>query len=219
MTPPPDLSPAEDADALAAEYVLGVLSFEDRLAAETRLKSDDDFGYRVARWVMHFEALNDAYESTPAPNLMPQIEERIFGRQQVKKRNWWGFIAGAGAAAALAVAVILVLPSQSVKPELTASLAADAQILAFNASYVDGTLTLARTSGTDAVSGRDYELWVIVGEAAPVSLGVINAATTSLSLDALAPGSVLAITLEPAGGSPTGGPTGPVLISGVITAT
>ena len=219
MTPPPDLSPAEDADALAAEYVLGVLSFEDRLAAETRLKSDDDFGYRVARWVMHFEALNDAYESTPAPNLMPQIEERIFGRQQVKKRNWWGFIAGAGAAAALAVAVILVLPSQSVKPELTASLAADAQILAFNASYVDGTLTLARTSGTDAVSGRDYELWVIVGEAAPVSLGVINTATTSLSLDALAPGSVLAITLEPAGGSPTGGPTGPVLISGVITAT
>ena len=219
MTPPPDLSPAEDADALAAEYVLGVLSFEDRLAAETRLKSDDDFGYRVAQWVMHFEALNDAYESTPAPNLMPQIEERIFGRQQSKKRNWWGFIAGAGAAAALAVAVILVLPSQSVKPELTASLAADAQILAFNASYVDGTLTLARTSGTDAVSGRDYELWVIVGEAAPVSLGVINAATTSLSLDALAPGSVLAITLEPAGGSPTGGPTGPVLISGVITAT
>ena len=219
MTPPPDLSPAEDADALAAEYVLGVLSFEDRLAAETRLKSDDDFGYRVARWVMHFEALNDAYESTPAPNLMPQIEERIFGRQQVKKRNWWGFIAGAGAAAALAVAVILVLPSQSVKPELTASLAADAQILAFNASYVDGTLTLARTSGTDAVSGRDYELWVIVGEAAPVSLGVINTATTSLSLDALAPGSVLAITLEPAGGSPTGGPTGPVLITGVITAT
>lgn len=219
MTPPPDLSPAEDADVLAAEYVLGVLSFEDRLAAETRLKSDDDFGVRVARWVLHFEALNDEYESTPAPNLLPQIEARLFGRQQSKKRSWWGFIAGAGAAAALAVAVVLVLPSQSSKPELTASLAADAQTLAFNASYADGILTLARTSGTDAVAGRDYELWVIVGEAAPVSLGVINAATTSLSLDALAPGSVLAITLEPAGGSPTGGPTGPVLISGVITAT
>ena len=220
MTAPLDLSPVEDADALAAEYVLGVLSFEERLAAEARLKSDEDFAGRVAGWVLHFEALNDEYASVPAPNLMPQIEDRIFGRlQQTKKRSWWGFLAGAGVAAALAVAVVLVLPSAPSVPSLTASLAADAQTLAFNASYSDGTLTLARTSGADAVSGHDYELWLIVGDAAPVSLGLIKDAKTTLSLAALAPGAVLAVSLEPTGGSTTGAPTGPVLITGVIAAT
>ena len=218
MTAPLDLSPDEDADALAAEYVLGVLAFEDRLAAEARLKSDEDFADRVAGWVLHFEALNDEYASVPAPNLMPQIEDRIFGRQQVKKRSWWGFIAGAGVAAALALAVVMVLPTPFGGPELTASLAADAQTLAFNASYSDGTLTLARTSGTEAASGHDYELWLIVGDAAPVSLGLIKDANTTLSLAALAPGAVLAVSLEPTGGSTTGAPTGPVLITGVIAA-
>lgn len=216
MTAPLDLSPSDDADVLAAEYVLGVLSFEDRLAADARLKSDEDFANRVAQWVTHFEVLNDDYASAPAPNLMPQIEARLFGRQQAKKRNWWGFIAGAGAAAALAVAALLVVPSPSSGPVLTASLAADAQVLAFNASYSAGTLTLARTSGVDAASGRDYELWLIVGDAAPVSLGLIKEAAVTLSLPALAPGAVLAISLEPAGGSTTGAPTGPVLITGVI---
>ena len=219
MTAPLDLSPAEDADALAAEYVLGVLSFEERLSVETRMKSDNDFSDRVAGWVLHFEALNDDYASVPAPNLMPQIEDRIFGRQQVKKRSWWGLIAGAGAAAALALTVVMVLPSAPAGPSLTASLAADAQALAFNATYSDGTLTLARTSGTNAASGRDYQLWLIVGDAAPVSLGLIKDATTTVSLAALAPGAVLAVSLEPTGGSTTGAPTGPVLITGVIAAT
>ena len=220
MTAPLDLSPSDDADMLAAEYVLGVLSLEDRLEVDARLKSDDDFANRVALWVMHFEVLNDDYVSVPAPNLMPQIEDRLFGRHQAKKRNWWGFIAGAGAAAALAVAVVFVVPSPSSRePELTASLAADAQVLAFNASYSDGTLTLARTSGTDAASGRDYELWLIIGDAAPVSLGLIKDATTTRQLAALAPGAVLAVSLEPAGGSTTGAPSGPVLITGVVADT
>ena len=218
MTAPLDLSPNEEADALAAEYVLGVLSHEDRLAADARIKSDGDFADRVSHWVTHFEALNDDYEATPAPNLMPLIEARLFGTQETKKRNWWGFIVGAGAAAAVAVAVLMILPPTSVQPEFTASLAGDAQTLAFDASYSDGTLILARTSGTNAASGRDYQLWLIVGDAAPVSLGLIKDATTTLVTPDMPEGAVLAISLEPAGGSTTGAPTGPVLITGVVAA-
>jgi anti-sigma-K factor RskA len=163
--------------------------------------------------------LNDGYESAPAPNLMPQIEARIFGRQQIRKRSWWGFIAGAGVAAVLATAVLVVLPpSGDGGPTLTASLAADAEELAFSASYTDGTLTLARLSGSNAEAGRDYELWLIVGDGAPVSLGLIEDATTTRALDRLEPGAVLAVSLEPTGGSTTGAPTGPVLVTGVIEA-
>ena len=218
MTAPLDLSPAEQADALAAEYVLGVLTLQDRLAAEARIKSDADFAARVARWETHFEALNDDYASSPAPDLMPKIEARIFGRQMTPKRSWWGFIAGAGTAAVLAVAAVLVvLPFDGDRPILTAALSAETQELVFNASYADGELTLARVSGGDAGAGRDYELWLIAGDAAPVSLGLIKDATTTRALKGLAPGAVLAVSLEPSGGSTTGAPTGPVLVTGVVT--
>lgn len=220
MTAPLDLSPSEEADALAAEYVLGVLSLQDRLLAEARIKADRDFADKVAQWEAHFDALNDGYASVPAPNLMPQIEARIFGRQIARKRSWWGLFAGAGVAAALAVAVILVLPpSGPTGPVLTAALSAEAQDLAFNASYADGELTLARVAGSKAEAGRDYELWLIVGDAAPVSLGLIKDTTTTLALANLAPGAILAVSLEPTGGSTTGAPTGPVLVTGVISLT
>jgi anti-sigma-K factor RskA len=219
MTEPLDLSPGEEADALAAEFVLGVLSLQDRLAAEARIKSDADFASRVAKWEAHFDAFNDGYESLPAPDLMPTIEARLFGLKELPKRGWWQFFAGAGAAAALALAVVTIAPSFSPdRPTLTASLAADAQVLAFNASYADGKLTLERLAGPEAGAGRDYQLWVIVGDAAPVSLGLIDSATSTRDYAALAPGAVLAISLEPTGGSTTGAPTGPVLVTGVIAA-
>lgn len=219
MTAPLDLSPSEEADALAAEYVLGVLSLQDRLLAEARIKSDRDFADKVAQWETHFDALNDDYASVPAPNLMPQIEARIFGLQTAPKRNWWGFVAGAGVAAALAVAVILVLPPSGTNgPVLTAALSAETQELAFKATYSDGELTLARLSGTDAKAGQDYELWLIVGDAAPVSLGLIKGAMTTRLLEDLAPGAVLAVSLEAEGGSVTGAPA-EVLMVGKVTLT
>jgi anti-sigma-K factor RskA len=218
MTAPLDLSPNEEADALAAEYVLGVLTHEDRLAAEARLKSDSDFADRISRWTTHFEALNDGYASVQAPNLMPQIEERIFGRQETKKRNWWGFIVGAGAAAAIAAAALFVIPGPTT-PEFVATLQGEGQPLVIAASYADGIITVVRSAGPAAEAGRVYELWLIDGDKAPVSLGLIDAASVQRPVANMPKGAVLAISLEPAGGSTTGAPTGPVLVTGVVAAT
>ena len=217
MTAPSDLTPGEETDALAAEYVLGVLALQDRLLVEARIKADAAFAAIVAQWETHFDALNDGYESVPSPDMIDQIEARIFGRKAETKRSWWGFIAGATAAAALAIAVIVALPpAGSVGPVLTATLAAQSQPLAFTATYADGALTLARVSGADAQPGRDYELWLIIGDAAPVSLGVIKDATTTRTLANLAPGAVLAISLENEGGSTTGQPA-EVLLAGEVS--
>lgn len=217
MTAPLDLDPSDEADALAAEYVLGVLTLQDRLAVEARMKSDAAFAGMVARWETHFEGLNDDYASLRAPDVLPLVEARLFGRQTAPKKSWWGFIVGAGAAAALAVAVLVVLPPADTGPVMTASLSGEAQVLRFDASYKNGELTLERTAGTAAEAGRDYELWVIVGDAAPVSLGLITEARSTLALADLPPGAVLAITLEPAGGAGTGAPTGPLLVAGPIS--
>jgi anti-sigma-K factor RskA len=67
------------------------------------------------------------------------------------------------------------------------------------------------------------ELWIIVGDKAPRSLGVIDAANPraySMPEDVradLAAGATLAVSIEPTGGSPTGAPTGAVVASGKLT--
>jgi anti-sigma-K factor RskA len=63
---------------------------------------------------------------------------------------------------------------------------------------------------------------VIPGDGVPRSLGVINrGGETAITLPAAlrtvtAAGATLAVSLEPAGGSPTGKPTGPVIAAGKI---
>jgi anti-sigma-K factor RskA len=59
---------------------------------------------------------------------------------------------------------------------------------------------------------------VVPGEGAPLSLGVIRTGGGTLQIQltealrtALLTSRTLAISLEPAGGSPTGAPTGPIL--------
>ena len=84
-------------------------------------------------------------------------------------------------------------------------------------------LLLSSLTAQEIPSDRDLELWTIQGDQAPKSLGVIpvrdgqavlgNIADTLVSAD-----SVLAISIEPKNGSPTGSPTGAVLFTGKIRA-
>jgi anti-sigma-K factor RskA len=69
-------------------------------------------------------------------------------------------------------------------------------------------------------SDKDLELWALPPGAKPRSLGVIGTVDKSM-LKLAASGDaelgnipMLAVSLEPKGGSPTGGPTGPVLYTG-----
>lgn len=77
-------------------------------------------------------------------------------------------------------------------------------------------LRVSRVAGSVA-SGRDHELWLIDEAGTPVSVGLLpREAANVLAINAdLAPRFddeiTLAISDEPAGGSPTGAPTGPVL--------
>jgi anti-sigma-K factor RskA len=84
-----------------------------------------------------------------------------------------------------------------------------------------GEIKFTRVSGAP-VSGRDFQLWLIQGKNAPISLGVLPAQDKGIiklsdDLKAKLSGSILAISDEPAGGSPTGQPTGAVLATGAMT--
>ncbi|MEO7383939.1 MAG: anti-sigma factor, partial [Novosphingobium sp.] len=73
-------------------------------------------------------------------------------------------------------------------------------------------------------AGHDYELWVLPKQGKSRSLGLLKAgANRQLVMSAdvaaqLGPDAIVAISLEPTGGSPTGQATGPVIAVGKISA-
>lgn len=212
------LSPQEQDDALAAEYVLGVLDLAERIAVETRAAKDAGFAARIVAWESRLADLNDGFAETPAPNLMPLIEARLFGTPPAKRRPLFGWLAGALTAAAVAIAAVAILAPPKQAP-IVATLGAEADPLRFEARHNGAQLIVARVAGTPAPQGQVQELWIIAPDAAPVSLGLLGDEPLVVDYPETPEGWTLAVSLEPAGGSPTGAPTGPVLAAGTITDT
>jgi anti-sigma-K factor RskA len=213
MTDAP-LTPREEDDALAAEYVLGVLNLPERIAVEARIKADAGFADLVADWEQRLSPLNDGFDEAPAPDLLPRIEARLFPQAQPPARSGlWRWLAGMAVAASLVVAAIATLtPPQSV---LVATLATEDARLAYEVQSYGDTLQVTRVAGVPAVEGQVHEFWVIAPGAAPVSLGLLEDAPLTVSYPTPPAGWTLAVSVEPAGGSPTGAPTGPVILSAV----
>lgn len=238
MAPEPTLSDLPEDEALAAEYVLGLLTADERAAFEARLRDDPVLRRRVDAWQETLLPLADAVAPvTPPAGLFSAIEGRLFpARRSDPKPGWldslwfWRSVSAAAAAVALvlavAVAVDLPRPDRPAgRDVLIAQLQNDERGLDVAAYFEPGTnrLVLTRASG-DPASGRAFELWIVVPEAAPVSLGTlppesrVEVALGSDLAGRLDAGAALAISDEPAGGSPTGQPTGAILAVGPVSA-
>lgn len=93
-------------------------------------------------------------------------------------------------------------------------------VLAVSATRTSDQLVIRRLDDSIAVEGKSLELWALPPGQSPRSLGVVatqekeTVRMRSAADAALGDASTLAISLEPAGGSPTGAPTGPVLYTG-----
>ena len=246
MSGPFDFDPTDD-DALAADYALGALDRAAMLSAELRLQRDPEFARAVAGWQALLSPLADEVTPvTPAAIAWARIE-RAIDPAPVRTREaaspparslwaslglWRGLTGAATTVAAVAVALLAsrpAVPPSAQTPSgtlLTAAMAASGKsAVLLNATFdpARGAVILTPASA-DRSRGKTPELWVIVGSAAPRSLGVIDLHGPAAHRipDDLRPlmgqGATLAISLEPAGGSPTGAPTGPVIMTGKLAA-
>ncbi|MER8895979.1 anti-sigma factor [Mesorhizobium sp. M0676] len=221
-------------DLLAAEYVLGVLPADERQIASGRIDAETGFARLVDSWEVNLSPMAAAYaEVEPPATIKPAIDRRLFSSTAASTTApsgslwsslsfWRGLTAAALAALVLYVAVPYVRSPVVVPQErLVASLAAEGSdvkyLVVYDASRRDVGLSLV--SGERA-AGKDFELWMIEGKNAPVSMGVIPAGqvahipVTPAVQQKLAQGAVLAVSVEPTGGSTTGLPTGPVVAAG-----
>jgi anti-sigma-K factor RskA len=211
------LSPRDADDALAGEYVLGTLYLAERLTVETRIKADPGFARLVQDWENRLSGLNDAFAPVDVRNLLPGIEARLFPTPPRRRFGvLTGWMAGAMAAGVLAVLALVTLPILPPAAGPVVAVLGEGDALRFEARFRDGTLEVIRVAGSAAPAGQVQELWIIAPDAAPVSLGLLQEAALSVPYPALPQGWTLAVSLEPAGGSPTGAPTGPVLAAGVV---
>jgi anti-sigma-K factor RskA len=229
MTTPDELT---GDDALAAEYVLGVLPEDERQAVADRIANDRAFARLVDGWEAQFGPLAEHYaEASPPAAAKASLDRRLFGEDATPERVgfWqsltvWRTIAAALAALLLLMAVPVLRSTLTPEaPQLVALLSAEGSAVSYLAVYEPktGAVALSRV-GAAQQGNRDFELWVINKDKAPVSMGVIPPGeTTRVALsDALRgqvqAGANLAISDEPKGGSPTGQPTGPVVALGEL---
>jgi anti-sigma-K factor RskA len=223
-------------EIISGEYVLGVLSEEDRRRVEARIATDAKFAMQVQRWQTNLADFNDEYQDMrPPQSAYARIEKRLFGGPEFVTAGLWQSLWGSVAvwrgltAAALLLAVGVGLAGRIPLPWTTSS----SSPLVAELTGMDSPISLVATY--DFASGRlsvtpaalrqetpkSLELWLIEdGKPAPLSLGVLpedgngDILINANLRDAFAAGKTIAITVEPLGGSPDGKPTGPVIALG-----
>lgn len=221
----------KDDELLAAEYVLGVLSHEERTAFAARIDQEPSLKARVRFWNERLATFaGDVEPVAPPSTVFAGVEGRLFATEAPKTGWWsslqlWRSLAIASLAALIVAGIYLVNAPIGQKQDgqtFVAQISGETGVVQLVA-FIDadeGRLKLNRTQGTPA-QGRDFELWLIEGGNNPVSLGVLpeDQVTTLAVPDALIArlsGAILAISDEPLGGSPTGQPTGVVLATGEV---
>lgn len=232
------IDPPDD-DMLAAEYALGVLDNRERAAAERRIAREREFAARVEAWQMKLTPWADDIAPVQPPlhvwtRISAALPAERRARQELRQESrqglwqslmlWRWLTAGAGALALASLFALFVLVSQPAREPLIAAIDGGGRHH-FVVTVDPARDTIAVVPAAYAADpARVPELWLIAPGGKPHSLGVLRAdATTTIAIPSnlrpLTNGqAVLAISLEPPGGSTTGAPTGPVIGQGKLTA-
>jgi anti-sigma-K factor RskA len=225
-------------DRLAAEYVLGLLRYRARARFE-RLCAELPAALTARhRWEERLLPLSLALAPvTPDAARWPQIERAIAAMNgggaapraaaRSAARRWWPV---ALAASLIGVALLvgrLTYWSEPTWQPIAVLAPANAAPLWRLERSADGAQINIRVLGPIALSAaQSYELWILPsGGGNPVSLGLmprqgkLERRLTPAQRALLAAARQVAVSLEPAGGSPTGQPTGPVVIVASVVRT
>lgn len=233
------LEPPTD-EVLAGEYVLGVLDAAQRRAVQARIATDRAFATLVTEWERRLGPLSASVAPVAvSPDLWQRIRSRLGWAIPPARRSLWQSVGLWRTATALAVAAAIAAvlvgripprvsqqPSVALQPAAapvtTLALESGAPGWLASIDVARGTMLLVPVPAPPDARGRVPELWLIPQGKAPQPLGLLSSNRSHAIIvppglhSALKSGSLLAVSLEPAGGAPHGVPTGPIIAKGVI---
>jgi anti-sigma-K factor RskA len=237
-------SDADLPDLRYAEFVLGVLDADARAQIEREIPASAAAAGAVELWSRRLMPLAEEIVPQPPPaHLWQRIraelqldlaqrarvaEERVGLWESLAFWRRWGLATGVLLAAACVAIVTLVLlrPPAPRIPYMASTLTETGGGVGWTATMdiAKARMIVVPAAPPALGAGHAPELWLIPHGGKPIAVGVISsAAPTALDLPPallarLGPTAVLAVSVEPMGGSPTGQPTGPVVASGKIGA-
>ena len=215
---------------LAAEYVLGTLRGGARRRFETWLHQDADLRNITAEWQQRLAPMAEFAGDAQAPKSVWRGIERRLGLK--RKASAWQFwlnenlafwrnlgLVSTGLAAMLLVVVltrIADVPAISYVATLTDDKTQTAMLVTADERHK--ALEVRLLSAAPVAANKSLHLWAVPKSGNPRSLGVLasNRGSFPLTDKAIsADVALLAVTLEPKGGSPDpNGPTGPIVYKG-----
>ena len=226
-------------DALAAEYALGTLQGSARRRFERSLKDDPELRRLVTDWQSRLAPLDAlAAPVQPPARVWNAILDRIRlasgHRVSPARRGFWGNLAfwrgaaivSAMAAIVLAISLSTVTPTKRPQEMMVVVMSDEKSTPGMTVSWPvqpKGEAKIRiRVMGHETMTpDQAWELWMVPGgDQKPVSLGLIN---TDVEQELTVPRKLmpamneawgLAMSVEPAGGSPTGLPTGRIMFKG-----
>ncbi len=231
-----------DRDFLAAEHALGLLDGEALLEARGLMTSDAAFAALVGDWQEKLAPLFDEIsEVRPSDALLEKIRAEIVrdaprGELVMLKRRV-GMWQGATAAVSAIAASLLLLVATDVgrsppiappvseprpAPMVAALMDKDHAMLASAAWRADEGSLMVMPGKMPPAPGRSHQLWIIPADGTPRSIGMMTGggmhrmAVPAALRGYFADKAMLAISVEPEGGSPGPLPTGPVIASGAL---
>jgi anti-sigma-K factor RskA len=209
---------------LADEYVVGTLGARARRRLERLASSSPAVRDAIRAAEDRLAGLSASLPSIePAAGTWERLAAQVghvgsSTSSRTRPESQWRFALAAGAAI-VALALAWWIAPRVTSPTATASVAAEG-VGELWALAIYGDQDRLRGKVTGAIKrepGRSYELWALPEGGNPVSLGLLpedgtfERELTDAQRAALRLAPKVAVSLEPAGGSPTGAPTGPVL--------
>ena len=223
------------ADMLSAEYILGTLKGAARRRFEQLIRQKPVWAQTLSWWEGHMHLLADTVPAVNPPNkVWKNIEAQLFNRKATQHSAWWKNWAFASTALATGLAILLVIQTpQSLndsKPAAVALLATEKSEAGWllnetKKSDTDVTINAIALASLELKADNAFELWLLPADKSkPISLGLLpqqgnNVFKVPKDIIPLMATGLLAVSLEPVGGSPTGQPTGAVLYQGRMTKT
>jgi anti-sigma-K factor RskA len=225
---------------LAGHYVLGTLRGPARRRFERLARSEAAVRAEQHFWEAQLGELALSLKPVaPPPAVWLSLQRRLqLGNTVPLRRSTpapvraapvWRIYAGLAAAIVIASAVVLMKDREAMQePKIATATAAPVFVATLKVpdssmqwtvalSPSDGQMTASAAGDYPQLGNHSMELWWI-GPSGPVPVGLLptqGSGSMPLPKEITATGPItLAVSLEPAGGSPTGKPTGPVLTSG-----